>query len=341
MQGAAALHGAVEEQLALLELMLATTPVPEAVAAAAFALMTGVYLTCLSSDLGLARRLVDHVRAVVEPVAADDPIARGWMGCAAADYDNFGRFDPYAALVWTGRARQGFEEAGHRRGALYVRIKAGVSLWLLGRHAEAEQELRATLDAGVEFGPPSVERTACLVEVLADSGQLDEAARQAALFMAAAAGRDAPFDEGLARWVLAGVRLRAGDPAGAEVEARAASALLSRVPYFARPALATVAAAELAQGRAAEALATAGDVLARYEALGGPGSFKEAFARLVHVEALRAAGDHEAAGAALRKACDRLVEQSRRIDDAALRRSFLEGVPENARIFQLTRGALR
>jgi hypothetical protein len=53
-----------------------------------------------------------------------------------------------------------------------------------------------------------------------------------------------------------------------------------------------------------------------------------------HIEASRgeAAGDHTAARQALAVARDRLLVQAARIGDPDMRRSFLEAVPENARI---------
>jgi hypothetical protein len=92
----------------------------------------------------------------------------------------------------------------------------------------------------------------------------------------------------------------------------------------------------LAQGRAAEALAAAEEAMKQYEALGAFG-FRGAYARLVHAEALAATGDHARASKALFAARERLVIQAARIGDLALRRGFLEDLPENARTLALAR----
>ena len=81
---------------------------------------------------------------------------------------------------------------------------------------------------------------------------------------------------------------------------------------------------------------SAEEALQQYEALGAFG-FRGAYARLVHVEALEATGDHASAATALATARDRLLLQAAKIGDLALRRRFLEDLPENARTLALAR----
>jgi hypothetical protein len=130
------------------------------------------------------------------------------------------------------------------------------------------------------------------------------------------------------------VLVRRGEPAAAELEARAALPRLAFLPLERAAATATLAAALLAQGRAADALAAAADAMAQYEALGAFG-YRGAFARLVHVEALEATGDHAAACRALTTALDRVVANAGKVGAPELRHSFLEAVPENARTLAL------
>jgi hypothetical protein len=140
--------------------------------------------------------------------------------------------------------------------------------------------------------------------------------------------------QGSGHRILADVLVRRGEPAAAEREARAALPRLAVLPLERAAATATLAAALLGQGRAAEALTAAEDAMAQYEARGGFG-YRGALARLVHVEALEAAGDHAAACRALAAARDRVIANAGKIGDPELRRSFLEAVPENARTLAL------
>ncbi|WP_437333180.1 hypothetical protein [Sorangium sp. So ce394] len=124
-----------------------------------------------------------------------------------------------------------------------------------------------------------------------------------------------------------------------ETEARAGCALLTMVPLYLWPGLVVVAAAQRAQGRAGDALATARHVIDHGTAAAAFAS-KAALARLIHAECLHALGEHAAAAAALDEAHRRLLAQAALIDDPELRRSFLEGVPEHARTLALARDGL-
>jgi hypothetical protein len=62
----------------------------------------------------------------------------------------------------------------------------------------------------------------------------------------------------------------------------------------------------------------------------------EAFARLVHAEALDAVGRGEEAHAALMVARERLLARAAKINDPALREGSLRDVPEHARTLALT-----
>ena len=64
---------------------------------------------------------------------------------------------------------------------------------------------------------------------------------------------------------------------------------------------------------------------------------KGALVRLIHAEALMAAGDQPRAVAAIVEARARLLENAAKVGDPELRRSFLEDICENARILELAR----
>jgi hypothetical protein len=74
--------------------------------------------------------------------------------------------------------------------------------------------------------------------------------------------------------------------------------------------------------------------------MGGCGMFRGAFIRLARAEALHATGAVDAARMAIAEAQTRLCALADKIPDLEYRRSFLEGVPENARTFALARAWL-
>jgi hypothetical protein len=106
-------------------------------------------------------------------------------------------------------------------------------------------------------------------------------------------------------------------------------------PQDSPAALGTLCWIRLAQGRVAEALGVADEAMAKYNAMASSGFFRAAFVRLAHAEALEAAGDHAAATAAIRAAREYVLAVADRIQDPRYRKSFLEQVPENARILTL------
>jgi hypothetical protein len=101
-------------------------------------------------------------------------------------------------------------------------------------------------------------------------------------------------------------------------------------------ALATQAHAQLARARPSEALASARQAMAMLQARDGAEE-GESLIRLVYVLALEATGSRALAVDHAREAQRRLKERADKIAEPNLRRSFLEKVPENARILALIR----
>jgi ATP/maltotriose-dependent transcriptional regulator MalT len=170
----------------------------------------------------------------------------------------------------------------------------------------------------------------------ADRKDLDESRRTAQHLLELGRSRQLPMEQGRGHWALAEVLRRERDLEGAEREIQVALGIvMAVVPQDSPAILSTLCCIRLAQGRVAEALATAEDAVARYNAMRSCGFFRIAFVRLAHAEALEAAGDHARACAAIRAARDRLLAIAGRILDPGYRKSFLEDVPENARTLAL------
>lgn len=119
-------------------------------------------------------------------------------------------------------------------------------------------------------------------------------------------------------------------------EARIAEAMLEENPATRAYALAVRASATLGRNLASDALELAQTAMQIVEEAGGVDD-GDAFIRLTHAEALRAAGQDVAARSAIRAAHDFLTTSAMQIDDEKLRHSFLTRVPENARTVELAR----
>jgi hypothetical protein len=109
--------------------------------------------------------------------------------------------------------------------------------------------------------------------------------------------------------------------------------LTAALPLRAK-ALATLAQIVLARGSIAESLELAPRAVELFEFLGQTEE-GEMQIRLVHAEALAAAGDRKAARAALALAHRRLLEQAATFEEDRLRGLYLERVPEHVKVLRL------
>ncbi len=285
----------------------------------------------------LAEELVARVEAMRPRFEERDPAVAAWIDHARsvrALY--FGDLGAYVRLK--GAAVTGFEQAGDRRNACVQRAKLGYGLLQVGAFAEAEQVLRDVLPAAQSLGlgqlVASVKHNLGLA--LTHRGQLAEGLRVEEEAARAFAEQGDRRLEAAARKYLAMNHLAAGriDDAAREAEA-ARSVVLPRTPGHAY-ALALLARVHLAAGRTSEALPAAREAMALLEELKGMDE-GEAMVRLAYAEALHAAGEGPRARAALETTRRWLEDRAARISDPARARSFLEDVPENARLLELAR----
>jgi eukaryotic-like serine/threonine-protein kinase len=329
-------RGAVDEIVQLVETLQGVEPCPDAIHAHVLTLVMGAYFLDTLGQHKVSRIVLQRLHAIVDPLPETDLIARAWLGTLTTFRQACIEEDPEAGLRDAEAVHANFTAANHRRGTLIGLLAIGMLSSILGAFEQAERALRATMVAVDEFGTASSLHRLFLIGVLADRGALDAAQGEAARLIEDGAAIQHPMDEGHGRWALADVLRRKGELSAAEREARAAVELLAVLPRDQVAAMATLAAIQLAAGRVDDALATAEASIARYDAFGVFG-FKGAFSRLVHAEALYATGARPRAVRALTDLAARLAAQAERIHDPELRRSFLEDVPENARVFALER----
>ncbi len=286
--------------------------------------------------LGEASRVSDcfeRMERAGAPLAAKDPAVRAWMCRARAERARVVEEDPWTALRLDEAARAGFAEAGDGAEASLSLAHIGVDRWQIGAHERAEESLRSALDAAGHRGHLGAFAAVNLAWTLADAGRLAKAHTSLAV---AADPKNPLWVRTVAGAALAEILRRKGDHEGADREATTALSLPGISPLYRTAILATQAAARLQRGRAAEALDLVRRARAEREALRVHG-FREAFVRLVHVEALLGVGDVGGARTPLSRAYARLLVCSSKIGDPALRASFLERIPEHARTLALAR----
>jgi tetratricopeptide (TPR) repeat protein len=230
-----------------------------------------------------------------------------------------------------------FLRAGDERNACVQRSNLGYGLLELGLDEDAARELATALASARTMGLVSAEAALLHFQGIAAlrAGRTDLAIslgdRAAAIF----ASQGSTRMEGGVRAVEALAHLAKRDLDGALASAERAEALLRDRPPARPYAMAILAKVHLARGDAAAALPLADQAARDLDELGAIDT-GEALVRLTLVEALDAAGDPRSRDALL-AAKTRLLERASRIDDRALRDSFLDRVPDNARTMALAK----
>jgi len=267
-----------------------------------------------------------------EPDAQLDENARGWMNWLFAmrslrdgDLATFAR-NTEACLA-------AFERIGEVRNTSSQRINLGYAYAELGAFDRAEELLRRVHRDAERVGIPMVCAYALqnLGNVLRAMGRIEEAREQER--RAAAIGETIGDRriEGASRAYGALMTLELGDPETAETQCQLAIRALEKNPPLLGFAKSVLARSLLVRGRAEEAVAQSREAL---EIVGDGVEDGETFIRLTHIEALEATGDREGALALALEAEKRLRGRAERIQDDALRASFLERVPESKKTLE-------
>ncbi|NUQ75538.1 MAG: protein kinase [Polyangiaceae bacterium] len=323
--------------IATLDDLLEAKPAPEARRIVIFAEIVGVYALDFRGEIRRGSAILTRLHALFEPMAECEPIAWANVIGMHAIRDSYANEDPWSAFKACEEAHRLFKTAGYRRYAVNLQYLRGSQLWNLGALEEAERDVKIELMPDEEAALLSSMRPFVLTFVLATRQAFDEATAVAEHLIETGKTLRLPLDEGRGRWVLSEVHRRKGDFDAATHEARLAQEILAVFPLEHIAVTATLAAALLANGRVAEALAEAKAALAHYEAFGACGMFRGAFVRLIHAECLMASGDPTGARSAIATARDRILANAAKIGDEYYKKTFLENVPENARTLELAR----
>jgi len=331
--------GNIEDLLATLQIFRDVVPAPEAVNALVLAISTGVFVLDVLGRIEESNEmtaLIERFCEAIGPARDQRTLAAVLWRIERARRDSFVKDDPWSGLEHARAAVSLCEDLNHTVLLRLARGCHGRNLWYLGALAEADQVLSGDLPGDDEPGTMASTWLFSLAWLRADRDVLDEAQRAAERLIRRGQSRHVLMEEGRGHWVLAEVLRRKRDFEAADRESQAGLANLATIaPHDVPGALGTLCFVRLAQGRIAEALATAEEAIARCGTMGSCGFFRASFVRLAHAEALEAAGDHAAACTAIRGGRERLLAIVNRIADPGYQKSFLENVPENARTLAL------
>jgi tetratricopeptide (TPR) repeat protein len=270
---------------------------------------------------------------------AGDPTVAGWRAFAGFYRAHFGACDPGASLALAREGAAAFDRAGHLLGLAMTRSAVGVAELGLGAFAGAAETLAVTVEGASQIGAHYWTAWAMLCRgvALGHLGETAAARRDLGAAIEAFSQRELKSLAAYGRARLAEVLAREGDLEGALAQALSAVSVRPMASAYRIELSAILAELLLALGRHDEALASARRGVHLLESLGGAAP-AEVRARLSHAEALEATG--AGARAELALARDRLMLRADRIADPALRRRFLEEVPENARTLRRAAGSM-
>lgn len=291
---------------------------------------TAIFLI-YANRIDLASAILDRDLAVLDMASRNDPAIMAQIHNAHAVRALF-LGDPGTSLERLSAGLRSHEQAGDLRGACAQRVNVAYAYVEVGAYEEAEQVLRQALQDAERMGLahiiPGAKQNLGLV--LAYRGSLSEAHALETQAIAAFSAQGNKRMETAARTYLARILSLIGDKQHAEEEAARAVAASDRNTASRAQALAVIAEIQLARGRSHDALVSASEAMHIVEELGGIDA-EEAKVRLAYAKAQHASGQDDEARNTILAAQERLMARAEKIRDPALRKSFLERVPEHAR----------
>jgi hypothetical protein len=213
----------------------------------------------------------------------------------------------------------------------------GLDLILLGDYAPGDQALeRARASAPKDSQPAVVVRHFASASALWQ-GRLELAVELAGQNFVVADAHDEHHLRVAAGLVQVDAWVALGDYQSADARLTAIAPSAVWFPYFQTWYQVTLASLRLRQGRLDEADQAIVHAVALRRALGRCHFLKVSALDVIRVEILLARGQSELARRSAEKACFELLRRAERIQDLGHRRSFLDAVPDNARLLELSR----
>jgi eukaryotic-like serine/threonine-protein kinase len=313
-------------------------PNAEARRAKVICLARGALQLFYASRGGIASEVLALAESLAGPLASVEPVAQARLHQTRALSALFAG-EPGRYVAEHEMALAAFEAAHDDRSACQELVSLGSGYAELGDLERATTALEKAIDTAEKLGLTHVAPWARqnLAGVLLSRGETDRAEAMAASALEAGDSASDKRLAGGAHIYLARAALARGDTDRAIREARLAEELLTGAPALSAVATATLSRALYASGELDGSLRAAIRATACLEALGeGNMGEGESAVRLALVLVLAARGE-ESARDALEVARRRLLARAERIDDAELRRRFLEDVPDHRETLTLDR----
>jgi hypothetical protein len=287
-------------------------------------------------DVVRADLLLGRADAMRARLGSDHAIADIGLLNARAARRNYGG-DPLAYLETMPAVVENAMHLRDLRTACLARAHLGYGWAAVGAWNEAGETLRVALDEAEKLALPAARASALhnLSLVAEAEGDRDRALALQEEALAASIDQRATRLATACRLYLAHIRLRAGRPDLALVQASAAREAAKEAPLVAS-AEAALALVHAARGEGDLALSHARAAMEIYVRIGGAGE-DDGIVHLALARSLVVSGDADAARAAAVAARDRLSVRASLVSDPRLRASFLTRVPDSVETSALCR----
>jgi eukaryotic-like serine/threonine-protein kinase len=328
-----------DQAVRLSELLLRTTPEPEALAAYVEAISLLGLTVAWTGSRQMMELLLGRIFQVGGEAASHDAVVRGWMRFMEGYFLHLLEARPWQAFLVAESGRRDFREIGSERSSTGLTTLSGMTLDTLGDLPGALELLResVTIADRAELHLAGAYARHNLIQALAGSSELEHQREAHVLVREWMGNGDLDsFKQGVAHALLAKVVAVWGELREAEVYACKACELLAPFLSYLLYARTVLSSILLAQGRATEARRVAALGVSDLERMGNAGVFAVAM-RLALVEACFAEGDAGMGELALREALRCVRARAGDIPDPEVRERFLRQVPENARTLELAR----
>lgn len=293
-------------------------------------------LLSLAGQHATARAFFARVKRLIAELSDAGDALHAW-GCLATCH--FADFEGHCSLQLASslEGERHFASARSDAGVALLRTQRGRALLALGDYESALTVLSHARDTSNRLGAAFNAALAGVYEAEANArlGELERARSLAEAAAVAFYQQGSPVHFGMARSVLAGILVVAGDHPGAERELNEALLVLESVPALRCTCQGLLGEILLRRGATREALALFDEAHTTLRQLGtaGPGELR---LRVALAEALATRGERSAAQEMRQSAVLLLRERASRIAEAQLRDSYLTRVAEHRDLMRST-----
>jgi tetratricopeptide (TPR) repeat protein len=285
----------------------------------------------------VVRSFIERLRQIEQTLDEKDVLARGQIGFSQWCYRFLMVPDPWDEYQNTQRAAAAFDQTSSTRMRNFTLWAEATALLALGDYAGCDEKLRICVESAAQLKDTFLMTGARMYPMLcgAERCSPDKLAETEALAEKLISLNEMEVTLGNGYGSLARVRLAQGRLPEAREAAEKALSVFKNILGWRPRVYRTLIQVLLGQGLAQEAVRVGQEAMECIATIGGGGDVEVAL-RLAVAEAYAENGNQESAEVALLDALKLMERLANRIPDPVLRERFLNAIPDNARVRQLS-----